>query len=86
MENLFVLVQRNLNGLVHIESTNDLIDAIAKQKALLVGTDPAFMKNILTKDEIDGVIDRLEKWHQDRLFNDEEEVLIIWLPKRDKLR
>lgn len=86
MEHLFVLVQRDLNGLVHIESTNNLIDAITKQKALLIGVDVEIAKALISNDEINGVVDRLEKYHQDRLCNDEEEVLIIWLPKRDKVR
>lgn len=44
------------------------------------------IKAILSKEEINEIAARLNQYHQDRLCNDEEEVTIIFFPKRDRVR
>ena len=86
MEQLFVIVSRNLDGEIKIEKETDIIKAIAIQKGMLIGCGPDFAKGLVTKDEIEEVIERLEKYHKDRIYNDYEEVTIVYFPARDKLR
>ncbi len=86
MEQVFVLVQRNLNGEVNVQTEKDVVAAICKQKAMLVGCDPMMIRATIKEEEINAVIANLEKVGRDRLANDEEEVTIVFFSKRVSVR
>ena len=86
-EQIFILAHRELNGEVYIETEKDFITAVAKQKALLVGlTDVNFQKSILTKEELEEIARELKLNNRCRMCNDEEEVVLFYLPKRETMR
>lgn len=86
VEQRFVVIQRNRNNEINTFVSDNLVDAVALQKALLVGAPVGIVKPTITEKEIDAVVVNLNKFHQDRLATDEEEVLLVLLPKRESMR
>ena len=86
VEQRFVVIQRNRNNEINTFVSDNLVDAVASQKALLVGAPVGIVKPTITEKEIDTIVVNLNKFHQDRLATDEEEVLLVLLPKRESMR
>ena len=86
MEQIFIIAQRNLEDEIHIETEKDLTTAIAKQKALLVGAPVEMVRPLINEKEINEVLANLNRMGRDRLCNDEEEVYLFFLPKRNVMR
>ena len=87
MKQTLVLIHRWLQeGIIEIIE-EDVITAILKQKGLIVEIDDlSILKTITTTEEINKAIVTLNKNGKDRIYNDEEEYYIFFLPERDKLR
>ena len=86
VEQRFLVIQRNLDNEINTFVSDNLVDAVASQKALLVGAPVGIVKPTITEKEIDTIVVNLNKFHQDRLATDEEEVLLVLLPKRESMR
>ena len=91
MDQLFVLVQRRLDGYMKIFVEHDLMEALILQKALIATDNPSpeeleIVKQMMTQKDVHIAVNNLNKTFMDRLCNDEEEVIIIYFPKRDVVR
>lgn len=86
IEQVFVIVSRDIDGNITIKHTNDFIDAICIQKSLLTGASEELVRTLLKEEEIDTVEKNLVTLGRDRLANDEEEIYIFYLPKVQKFR
>ena len=86
MKQLFVIVSRGINDSVKTVVVDDFVEACATQLGILTGVSADIAKVTLKSEDIETVKDNLEKYGRDRLANDEEEVYIFLMPKRDKMR
>ncbi len=91
MDQLFVLVHRRLDGYTKIHVIHDLVEAVVFQKALIASDSPTLalleiVKQTISDSDIQAVTDNLNQTRIDRLCNDEEEVSIIFFPKRGVVR
>lgn len=82
MDQLFIIVDRDIYGHVNIIQETDLMTAIAKQKSILLGLNMVQAKAIIKEEEINQIINNLKNDGRDILSNDEEEVIIFLLPKK----
>ena len=82
MNQLFIIVDRDIYGHVNILQETDLMTAIAKQKSILLGINIVQAKAIIKEEEINQIINNLKNDGRDILSNDEEEVIIFLLPKK----
>lgn len=82
MDQLFIIVDRDIYGHVNILQETDLMTAIAKQKSILLGLNMVQAKAIIKEEEINQIINNLKNDERDILSNDEEEVIIFLLPKK----
>lgn len=82
MDQLFIIVDRDIYGHVNILQETDLMTAIAKQKSILLGLNMVQAKAIIKEEEINQIINNLKNDGRDILSNDEEEVIIFLLPKK----
>ena len=91
IEQSFIVVQRREGFEKVYQIGDDLIKAMCYQKALIgsdIVTDMqlSIVRRMITQEEIDVVIENLNKLGRDRIANDEEEVYIIAFFAREKLR
>lgn len=82
MDQLFIIVDRDIYGHINILQETDLMTAIAKQKSILLGLNMVQAKAIIKEEEINQIINNLKNDGRDILSNDEEEVIIFLLPKK----
>lgn len=62
---------------IKVKYTEDLLEAIALQKAMLIGTDSSITRGIITQQEADAVVANLNKMGRDRISNSEGESYIF---------
>ena len=92
MKEQFVIVKRSLDQEVpEVWIANGIKSAMIMQAGLIMGVnweEPGNTDIIwaLIEKNTEEVIANLEKTRIDRLYNEEEEVYILWLPKQDRLK
>lgn len=62
---------------VKVKYTEDLLEAIALQKAMLIGVDSNITRGVITQEEADAVVANLNKVGRDRISNSEGESYIF---------
>jgi len=87
IEQVFIVVHRNIDGKIEMHYTKDIVEAICLQKATLVGAPAAMIRPLITENEVNEVIKNLESPNKrDRVANDEGETFIFYLPTQDRFR
>ena len=86
LEPICLIVHRTMDGKIKYFVEKDFVTALAAQRVIILGaTDIEFQKEMLTKEEIYNAAMEIKKHSQFRLANENEEVVLFYLPKRDKM-
>ena len=91
MNQSFIIVHRKLDGFQKIYTTEDVMEAMAMQKAFIITDDPSseilhLAKTTIKEAEFNAIIGNLKTIGRDRVSNDEEEVYIFYCPGRERMR
>lgn len=87
MKNLYLVIKRRKDGSDEIFSTDDLTKAISAQKALIEYDELTAgiirrAKETITDEEVQEVSANIKKANYDRLYSDDNDVFIVFLPGR----